>query len=455
MNKTFLLALLLGCAAANCCAQSLRPSSQLGGLRADAASAAADATPRSADYIVAIVNTEPITSNEVRRRTLRAEQQLLQRGAALPARDEMARQVLERLINERAQLQSARENGMKVDENTISDAVENVARQNQLRVADLRQRLAADNIPYQQFRDDLRDEILLTRVREREVSARVRITDQDIDNFIRQQQDHTDSAALEINLAQILIAVPEIATASSLYALQTKAEQVLQRAQAGTDFTSLVREYSDAPNAATSGGVMGLRSSERYPALFADAAQRLRVGAVSGLLRSDAGFHILKVLEKKQAGLPGAVVTQTHARHILLRLTPQLSEAAARQQLASMRQSILAKQADFAQLAREKSQDGSAKDGGDLGWANPGMFVPEFEETMNALTDGQISEPLTSRFGVHLIQVLERREYTLNASEQRELARGLVREKKQEEAFQTWSQEVRGRAYVELREPPR
>ncbi len=456
MTKNFLMALLLGAVATGACAQTLRPSTQLGGFRVPGVVLAPpDTTQRTADYIVAVVNSEPITSNEVIRRMLRAEQQLSQRGAALPPRDEMWRQVLERLINERAQLQAARESGIKVDEATLDDAVENVARQNQLTVPELRERLAADNLPYPQFRADLRDEILLNRVREREVGSRLRITDQELDDFIREQQNSSDVATLELNLAQILIAVPETATPAQVADLQAKALQALQRAQSGADFAALVRQYSDAPGAATNGGMMGLRSADRYPPLFVDATQKLRIGAVSGLLRSPAGFHILKVLEKKQGGLPGAVVTQTHARHILLRVTPQLTEVAARQQLADIRRRVQTGQADFAQVAREVSQDGSAKDGGDLGWANPGLFVPEFEETMNALADGQISEPITSRFGVHLIQVLERREKTLSQSEQRELARGLVREKKQEAAYQAWSQDVRGQAYIEMREPPR
>ena len=192
-----------------------------------------------------------------------------------------------------------------------------------------------------------------------------------------------------------------------------------------------------------------------YPALFTEATRTLAAGGIAGPLRSDAGFHILRVVEKRQASLPGMTVTQSRARHILLRPGPQLSESAARERLADFRRRVLARQADFAALAREFSQDGSARNGGDLGWASPGQFVPEFEEVMNGLQPGQISEPLISRFGVHLIQLLERRETTLSAREQREIVRNLVREKKLDEAYQTWAEELRGRAYVELREPPR
>ena len=440
-------------------AQTLRPSSQLGGLIGSGGGARAlpgarvDNVQRPADFIVAVVNSEPITNSEVRSRLLRTEQQLTQRGAALPPRDELARQVLDRLIGERAQLQTAKDNGMKVDELTLDGAVENVARQNQLTVPELRQRLASDGIAYQQFREDLRNEMLLTRVREREVESRVRVTDAEVDSFLRDQQDNPDASNLELNLAQILVAVPEAANEGQVAALQGRAQRALERANAGADFAALVREFSDAPGAATNGGVLGLRNADRYPPLFVEATQKLRVGAISALVRSGAGFHVLKVLEKKQVGLASTTVTQTRARHILVRVTPQTTESAARERVTEIRKRIVAG-ADFAELARENSQDASAKAGGDLGWVNPGVFVPEFEEVMNALAPGQIAEPLTSRFGVHLIQVMERRENALTQNEQRDLARGAVREKKQEEAFQTWSQDVRGRAYVELREPP-
>ena len=199
---------------------------------------------------------------------------------------------------------------------------------------------------------------------------------------------------------------------------------------------------------------MGLRSADRYPPLFVEATQSLRAGGLAGPVRSAAGFHILKVIEKRQGGLPDAVVAQTRARHILLRLTPQLTEAAAIEKLAGFKKRIAAGQADFAALARENSQDGSAKQGGDLGWAPAGAFVPEFEKVMNALAPNQVSDPLVSRFGVHLLQVLERREVPVSARDQREMVRGMLREKKQEEALVRWAEDIRGRAYVEFREPP-
>jgi peptidyl-prolyl cis-trans isomerase SurA len=416
--------------------------------------ARADTSPRPADYIVAVVNSEPITNNEVRSRMMRFERQLAQSGQPILARAEFARQVLERLISEKAQLQLARESGVKVEESTVDQAEQNVARQNQVDVPELRRRLAAEGIPLAQFREDLRNQLLLTRLRERELESRVKVTDAEADQFLREQQLARDAAPLELNLAHILVAVPENAGETQIANLRAKAQRVQQRARAGEDFARLARELSDSPGAAASGGQVGLRSVDRYPPLFVQATQALPVGGVSDLVRSGAGFHVIKVIEKRRAAVAGIHVDQSHARHILLRPGAQLSEAAARQRLADFKARIEAGQADFAQLAREFSQDASAANGGDLGWAGPGLFVPEFEEALNALAPGQIADPLVSRFGVHLIQLLERRQATLSQREQREAARHLVREKKLDEAYARWAQDVRGRAYVEMREPP-
>ena len=413
----------------------------------------ADNSPRPADYIVAVVNSEPITNNEVRSRMSRFERQFAQQGQALPPRAEFARQVLERLITEKAQLQHAREVGIKVDETLVDQAEQNVAKQNQVEVPELRRRLAADGLTLAQFREELRNQLVLARLRERELEARVKVSDLDVDQYLREQQASTNLESQEINLAHILVAVPENANEAQIAGLRAKAQRVLERARAGEDFARLAREVSDAPGAATSGGQVGLRTADRYPPLFVQAVQNLTEGGVSDIVRSGAGFHVIKVIEKRKGGIPSTVV-QHHARHILLRPNPQLSEAAAVQRLAEFKRRVQAGQADFAQLAREFSQDASARNGGDLGWANPGMFVPEFEEAMASLAPGQIADPLISRFGVHLIQLLERRQAKLSERELRELARNLVREKKLDEAYEQWAQDVRGRAYVELREPP-
>ena len=440
-------------------AQGLKPAGA-SSLRLPSASASPAAAgqgqasgQQSADFIVVVVNSEPITNNEVRTKLIRTELQLKQQGMAIPPRSELVPQLLERMIQDKAQLQAAQASGLKVDDNAIDAALLSIASQNQINVDELRRRLKADGIDYTQFRAELRDELLVTRLRQREVESKVIVSEQEIDQYLGDQQGSAGASANMLNLGEILLPLPENATPEQLATQQAKAQKVLERARAGGDFAALAAEFS-ASRSRSEGGQMGLRSTERYPPLFVEATKNLHAGELAGPVRSAAGLHILKVLEKKQGGVPDALVTQTHARHILLRLTPKFTEAAAVEKLTGFKKRIEAGQADFAALARESSQDGSAKQGGDLGWASPGMFVPEFEKAMNALGPNQISEPLVSRFGVHLLQVLERREAPLSAREQRETVRELLRGKKQNEAYALWVQELRGRAYVELRELP-
>ena len=408
---------------------------------------------RSADFIVAVVNSEPVTNNEVRARAARIEQQMAQQGNPLPPRDLLAREVLERLIQEKIQLQQARDGGIRVDDFAVGQAEDSVAKQNSVSVAEMHRRLAADGISKERFREELRNQLLLQRLRERDVQARVRVSDLDVDQYLREQQSGADASKLEINLGHILVLVPENASPDQVAERQARAQRAADKVRAGEDFAAVAREFSDGAEAKTAGGLLGMRPADRYPELFVSTTAQLPVGGIAGPVRSPAGFHVLKVMDKTIAGVP-TLVTQSHARHILLRTGPQLTESAAAARLADYRRRIAMGQADFAELAREHSQDGSAKQGGDLGWANPGRYVPEFEQAMNALRPGEVSEPLVSRFGVHLIQLVERREAQLTQREQRDMARDVVREKKVEEAFATWMQELRGRAYVEYREAP-
>lgn len=430
-------------------AQGFKPSTT---LRAPSSAAAPAAAPqRAADYIVVVVNSEPITNNEVRLKLLRTEQQLQQRGTPMPPRAELLREVLERMISDKAQLQAAQAANIKIEDNAVNGAVETVAQQNQITVDELMRRLKIDGIEASQFRSDLRDELMVRKLRQREVDSRITVTEQDIDQYLRDEAKPSQAATQGLNLGEILIAVPENASPAQVTALQAKAQQVLERARAGGDFAALATEFSNSASRST-GGEMGLRSVDRYPPLFVDATAKLRAGELAGPVRSGAGFHILKVLEKRQAGLPDVMVRQTHARHILLRLKPEQDPAAAIEKLAEMKKRIASGQVDFAQIARESSQDGSAKEGGDLGWVPAGAFVPEFEKIMNALGPNEISDPVVTRFGVHLIQVLERRDVPVSDRDRREMVRGLLREKKQNEAYVTWAQDIRARAYVELRE---
>ena len=408
---------------------------------------------QSADFVVAVVNSEPITNSEVQSAVKRVTEQLKAQRQTPPAVEELRQGVLERLISDRAQLQLAAEYGIRVDDASVDQAEQNLARQNQMDLDTFHQRMAKDGIPAAMLRTQLRDQITLQRLREREVDARVRISDQDVDRALAEQQAaNTDPLAQEINLAQLLVAVPEKADDTLVAQLQAQAQALLVRIRSGEDFVTLVKQHSDADRSKS--GEFGLRRADRYPSTFVQATQSVAVGAVSELVRSGAGFHILKVLERRAPSALSRSVVQSHANHILLRTGPELSQVAAVAKLADIRQRIASGKTDFASAARENSQDGSAAQGGDLGWSSPGMFVPEFEEAMNRLTDGQISTPVVSRFGVHLIQLVERRRAELSPREVRELVRNQLREAKLEEAYATWARDIRERAYVELREPP-
>lgn len=411
-----------------------------------------DTAQRPADFIVAIVNTEPVTNNEVHARAMRLRAQMAE-GTNLPDMAVFKREVLQRLIDERAQLQHAVDTGIRADDSSVDQAEQAVAQQNQISVADLRRQLVRDGVNVVGFRRELRDQLLLTRLRERDVDGRVRVSDLEVDQYISERQADMDPASQEVNLAQVLVQVPDNASAEQVTTLQAKADRALSRARAGEDFALLVRELSDAPDR-VNGGQLGLRPADRYPPLFVEATQGLPAGSTSKVVRSGAGFHILKVVERRVVGMPATTVTQSQARHILLLLTPQMGEKQALAKLAELRARVMAGKADFAVLAREHSQDGSAPQGGDLGWTNAGQFVPEFEQVMNRLGVAEISQPFVSRFGVHIVQVIDRRNTTLTQREQRELVRSMLKEKKMDEAYVNWAQDIRGKAYVDLREPP-
>ena len=409
---------------------------------------------RSVDYIVAVVNSEPITNNEVQNLKLRLEKQL-QPGAAAPSAQVLTQQALDQLINEKAQLQQARDNGIRIDDTEVDQTELNIARQNQVSKEELYKRIVSEGLSVSAFREQLRNQLMISRLRERDVDNRARISDTDIAQYLQSQQagKPVASSPVDLNLAMILIAVPENSSEQEAAELKIKAQQIVQRAKRGENFAALAQAFSQAPDKGANGGEMGLRTADRYPTLFIDSTQNLSKGEVSDPVRSGAGFHILKVLDKKQSELSSTLIVQTRARHILLRTGRDLSETVARSRLLAYKQRVQAG-ADFSDLARQFSQDGSASAGGDLGWASPGQFVPEFEEVLARLRPGQISDPLISRFGAHLIQLLERREVPLSIREQREMVRTQLREKKIEELYSAWVEELRGRAYIELRNPP-
>jgi len=427
---------------------ALAAAACLHGLAAQAQSARSN---RSGDFIVAVVNTELVTSVEVAQRLERVSAEARRAGATLPDAAVLRQQVLDALIDERVQITYARDTGQKVDDSDIDRAVANVAAQNQLSVAQLRDRLRSEGMEMARFRNNLRDQLLLERVREREVMSRIRISDADIDHQIEAQRAKL-SAGVQLNLAQILVTVPEGATPEVLAQRQARAEAAAARLRAGEDFSKLARELSEDPNR-EAGGELGLRPAARLPDLFVDAVKDLAVGAVTAQpLRSAAGFHLLKVVDRQDGS--ALTVTQTRARHVLLRVTDRAQAPAAGRRLEELRQQIERGEKKFEDVARDISEDGSASAGGDLGWASPGQFVPEFEEAINKLAPGGISPPVASRFGMHLIQVLERRQVTPDPKEVREQARNQLREQRFESTYLDWAKELRLRAYIEMREPP-
>ncbi len=412
-----------------------------------------DAAPAvvQANYIVAIVNSEPVTSTEVRARLIRYEQRLTAMGAPMPAHSDLSREVLEDVINEKIQLQKARESNVRIDDRTIDAAIQNFANQNKISVTDLRERTSADGIGFTQIRNDILNQLLIQKLRERDVLGNIDISDKDIEAFLKTATTSNQTSEIAIDIAQILVAVPENASEAQILAARERALRIYNKAINGGDFYKLAQENSDAKDA-RSGGQMGLRSIERYPTLFVEAIKDKKVSDVVGPIRSGAGFHVLQLLAKEVPENASLTVTQTNARHILLKTGPTMTETAAKAKLSSLKQQIESGKIDFANAAKANSQDATAPTGGSLGWANPGLYVPEFENAMNALPLNKISEPTVSRFGVHLIVVEARKQIPLTNSEQRETAKNALRERKFDEAFANWMQDLRSNAYVEYRD---
>lgn len=399
------------------------------------------------DRIVAVVNNEVITRGDLADRTRLAAMQLKQQGTPPPPHEALERQTLERLIASRVQLQHARETGLRVDDSELDRAIQRIAQENKLTVQALRATLEKDGMPFPRFREDIRDEILLSRLREREVENRIVVTDGEIDNFINTQQSQTGRGE-EYNLSHILVTVPENASPERIQARLGRAEQALEQLKSGADFRQVAASFSEAPDALQGGG-MGWRDAARLPSLFLDAVRTLQPGTVSSLLRSANGFHILRLNERRGSTAP-VIVRQTHARHILIRTNELVPEAEARRRLVSIKERLENK-ADFAQLARQYSEDGSNAKGGDLGWLSPGETVPEFERTMNALNPGDIGGPVQTPFGWHLIQVLERRNEDMSRERLRLDARRALHARKADESYQEWVRQLRDLAYVEYR----
>jgi peptidyl-prolyl cis-trans isomerase SurA len=405
---------------------------------------------RPLDRVIAVINDEAVTAVELESRVATADQQLRRQKIAPPPRDVLQRQVLERMIIDRAQLQLAREVGVRVDDATVNAAIARLAEQNGMTLPAFRERLAADGLSLARFREDLRDDIILSRLRDREVESRIQVSEGEIDNFLVEQ---STSDKLEYNISQILLRLPDNASSDRVEAVRTQAEDLMRQIRSGADFSKLAAANSAAPEA-LAGGELGWRSAERLPTLFVDAIKNLKQGQMAPLLRSPGGFHILRLSGVRNAGdsrLATGPVQQTRARHILLRVSEQTPEADVQRRLTDLRERVVKGGQDFAQLARLHSVDPSSTRGGDLGWLYPGDTVPEFERAMTALALNEISVPVATPYGWHLIQVLERRTEESPVERNRLAARQAIRERKAEEAYADWVRQLRDRTYVELR----
>ena len=422
------------------------------------ATAAEQAAPKPGrtvviDRIVAIVNDEAITARELEERTQFAMKQLSQQGTAPPPKPVVERQLLERLVSDRVQLQFAKETGLRIDDTELDRAIGRIAEQNKITTAQLRETLERDGVPFAKFREDIRSEIIMTRLREREVDNRIVVTESEIDALLASSSGGSVRSD-EVNLSHILVLVPENARPEQVQARRARAEEALAQLTKGADFKQVAAAYSEGPDA-LQGGVMGWRAGERLPTLYHDALKSMKPGDVSESLRSANGFHILRLNDRRASSgasgpqLPPSV-QQTRVRHILVKTNELVSENEARNRLHTLKERLENK-ADFAELARVHSEDASASKGGDLGWILPGDTVPEFERAMEGLKIGEISNPVRSPFGWHLIQVLERGVQDVSKERQRLAARQTLRARKSDEAYQEWVRQLRDRAYVELR----
>ena len=399
------------------------------------------------DRIVAVVNDQVITQNDLNDRLATVTRNLQKQGTELPPQETLTKQLLERMINDLIQVQLAKETGIKVDDAQLDKTMQRIAEENNLKLPEFRKLLEKDDIKWERFRDDIRNEILTGRLREREVEANIVVTESEVDNQMALEARDSNSDQ-EFRLAHILILVPEQATSEQIELKRKRALQALAELRKGTDFAQISATYSDAPDA-LQGGNRGWRSAGRVPGIFLEAVNQLKPNEVSDILRSANGFHIIKLLDKRGRTAESAAL-QAQVRHILLRTKDTLTDAEARERLLRLRERVVSG-ADFAELAKVHSEDPSASKGGDLGWISPGETVPEFERTINTLRNGEISQPIQTQFGWHLVQVLERRSETLSEDRRRQIARQTIRARKSDEAFQEWLRQTRDRAFVEYR----
>ena len=399
------------------------------------------------DRIVAIVDQTVVTEQELESRIRTVTAQFNKQGNELPEDNILRKQILERLISDTLQLQYAAQSGLKVDDNQLDKTIERIAEQNQMSLTEFTDALAKDGVSMSKFRADIRSEITIARLREREVDSRVNVSESEIDNFLTTQAA-TNENQDEFEISHILIRTPEEGATEDIQKAKTKVDEVIKSLQAGTSFAKVSASFSDAPNA-LEGGNLGWKKGSQVPALFLEALKTLQVGELSPPLRSPNGFHILKLTNKRGGNSP-LVIEQTHARHILIKLSEVTTEKEGKLKMDSIKER-LDNGEKFEVLARQFSEDTTASNGGDLGWVNPGDTVPQFEKVMNELKYNEISAPVRTQFGWHIIQVIERRKQDMSKEAARLKARQEIRTRKADEAYQDWIRELRDRAYVELK----
>ncbi|WP_404980069.1 MULTISPECIES: peptidylprolyl isomerase [unclassified Caballeronia] len=406
-----------------------------------------------ADSVVAVVNDGVITQRELEERTNLIVQRLKQQNAPVPPMEQMRRQVLDQMVLERIQLQKAKDDGIVIDDAAVNRTLQRLAQQNQMTLDVYRSRIEAQGVPWATFVRDARTELTLSKLREKEVDSKITVSDGEVANYIASQRGPGARNASDLHLQHIMFKLASNAPDSEVAAVQAKADAVLKQAQAGEDFSKLAKQNSQDTDA-SKGGDLGFRTQGTLPAGIVSAVSGLRPGqVVPTLLRTDGGFEIVKLVDRRASEGTAAdapKLVQTHVRHILLRVSDGMSEASARQKLLDIKQQVAAG-GDFANFARTYSQDGSASQGGDLGWISPGETVPEFERAMNNLQDGAVSDPVRSEYGYHLIQVLGRRDAEGSATQQLDIARQAIGQRKAEQAYSDWLRELRDTAYVQYK----
>ena len=399
------------------------------------------------DRIIAVVNDDVIMSSELAEKVRTVKEQLREQGTTLPPTSVLQKQVLDRLILNKLQIQMAEKTGIRVDDETLNRTISNIAAENKVSLSKFREILERDGYNYEKFREDIRNEILISRLRQRQVDNRVSVTEREIENFLS-TQEHQAESEKEYRLSHILISLPQSPSAKKIEETKKTAEKVLSDLKGGADFAQVAATYSDSQTA-LEGGDLGWRKASQIPTLFADFVAGMQKGDISEIIRSPSGFHIIKLSDVRQGGK--VVVTQTRARHILIKPNELVTDEDAKQRLEQLKLRIEGGD-DFAELAKSHSNDTvSAAKGGDLGWVSPGDLVPEFEEVMNGLKPGEISEPFQTQFGWHIVQVLERRQHDSTDDVKRARAREAIRHRKIDEARDTWLRQMRDEAYVEYR----